>query len=117
MAKTEGHSKLPWEVLGSVKDTGLKDGAIWIMSEDFETEKDDVCELYTMENGEVLRNENAEANAEFIVKAVNSHGKLVEACKLGLDMYELHTSNHPDDDLANSHKDIIRKAIKEAEGG
>lgn len=52
------------------------------------------------------RRSQAEANAAFIVRAVNSHYQLLEACKRALSM--------PDGTLT---PDILANAIAKAEGG
>ncbi|MCK5445110.1 MAG: hypothetical protein KAI73_05755 [Rhodospirillaceae bacterium] len=72
------HTPIPWNV-----ETGNADGdkLIWIGSPG-----NDICDLYhkRAEHGVDLvehfhLKENAEANAEFIVTAVNSHDGLLEA--------------------------------------
>lgn len=56
------------------------------------------------------RQKEAEANAEFIVKACNNHAKLVEACKEAIEIIE---DVHGTDESALH---ILKQALKESEG-
>lgn len=100
MAKTAGHSKLPWKVgiLGEYtpyiynKDVGIAD----------------ITSLGFADNKEPT------ANAEFIVRACNNHYKLVEACKDILDIVQFAS----DSQLSVPTNHVINKlteAIKEVE--
>ncbi len=55
------------------------------------------------------KDDTAKVNAEFIVKAVNSHYDLLEACKYVVE------NTHCSDLGYNG--DVLRKAIAKAEGG
>ena len=105
MAKTEGHSEIPWKVA----DTGVD--AIWI--EDANGNIEGVCDLYNKDpNKTIHRKTNCKANAEFIVRAVNNHDKLVKALKVAIE--RLGFASY---DIPRIHETIEQglKAIKEAE--
>ncbi|MEE8382190.1 MAG: hypothetical protein V3R78_10010 [Thermodesulfobacteriota bacterium] len=77
MAKTVGHSKLPWEVITTIMGISIRrmDGykvAVEIAGAT-ETER--------------------KANAEFICKAVNNHDRLLEASKEALKVFDAIRSN------------------------
>ncbi len=51
---------------------------------------------------------NAEANAEFIVRACNAHKKLLEACKEALKRFRLYEM-HVDDEPPHHHSSFVVK--------
>ena len=104
MAKTAEHSKLPWYVSNIMAH-------IYVINDPEEINQSVINSAVAH-----LSYGQGQVDAEFIIRCVNSHDKLVEACKIGLSMFSLHTGKHPNDDLANVHMDYIRQAIKEAEG-
>jgi hypothetical protein len=97
-----------------------ENGITWIEDEYART----ICDFYykNEQGGGLEENfyifDNAKTNAQLIAKAPQQEALIEELCEalsLALGMYELHTSNHPDDALANEHKDRIRKTFLKAE--
>lgn len=93
MLKLDKYSTLPWRVQGH----------IYICSGEGET----FTLARTTGNG--LSGHDAEANAEFIVRAANSHADLLAACKLALDQAEGRFLCRPDE----ADGDCARRVIRE----
>ncbi len=88
MVKTEGHSKLPWKISGTS----------WLI------------DAYT---GVIVNVNDCKEDAEFIVRACNSHDKLVEALK---EVISCFPHNVPVGTEVAKLRLMAEEAIKEAEG-
>ncbi len=109
--KTAEHSKLPWEVI----DSPEQKGAIWIEVEETFTELG-ICDFYHMNEDKVIRKPNAVADAEFIVRAVNNHDRLLEACKEALKSFNKIRTNHGLTGPRPKEVLMLIEAIKAVEG-
>ena len=106
----QSHTPTPWKQ--------------WIENKDFIVSGETtICEVYNRgnymprkEDEEIPSEKQGKANASFIVRAVNSHSELLEACKLASRWFEKLIEDkdfQPDDELANL-LDKAHKPIKEA---
>ena len=93
------HTPLPWKLI-----TDPNEWAAW-----------DCVEVapcrYILTEGRSL--EEAQANAEFIVKACNAHYDLVEACEDALEALQNDVGEYEGDGLIFG---TLRKALKKAKG-
>src|SRR5262249_42291545 len=71
------HARLPWQAWCAPASEDETEGLVWMVSTSWETHTAiDICQI-------VLDERRAEANAEFIVTAVNSHDELLRAARCG----------------------------------
>jgi len=56
----------------------------------------------------------AEANARFIVQAVNAYDDMLAACETGLELAKIVMYQHPDCEVYQAQKEIIEAAIAKA---
>lgn len=109
------HTLLPWELVP-------QNGAGPIIARKVETGNQMtptrirlVAQVF--ERGNSLKEDRA--NAEFIIRAVNCHQELLEACKLVIEWYENSGASDPDRQSLDSAAlwSTCKKAIQKAESG
>ena len=102
------HTETPYKILRA------NDFSFFITTEKFTDCEEGYIIAKTTDMGK-----EAEANAEFIVRACNAHDALVEACKLAHEIISLNTQKHgleSVDDNVFTIIELLESALNKAKG-
>ena len=99
---SDKHTPTPWNVI-------IDDKLIYI-----DSDLDNICDLYHFGFASIpVTKDNAEANAQFIVKACNAHDKLVEALEDMVKVFEYCSADYDDSDKVFLKAQALLKEVKE----
>ena len=105
------HTPKPW-VIGKTRANDNQIEIVWESGTKFYNKKTVVCSVSPLSH---YTQGNQEANAKHIVKCVNSHDALIEACKGAMGAIQRILDKHDPDSTEYELVGVLNDALKQAE--